>query len=520
MGEQAVLLQLEQRPAEEPRPPVPLEKLQLRRPNRDQFTYAQIDVEQLVPADHRVRAVWELCGKLDLRGFAKHLQTRRELAGRPAWDPRLLLAIWIWAYSEGITSAREIERQCRYRPELQWLTGVDEVNHHTLSDFRVLHAEALDNLFTQVLALLSQEGLVDLEQVAVDGTRVRAQASGGSQRRRGTLERHLAEAREAVRQLSAEADDEGANRRRQAARERAARERLERMRQALEELPKIEACKRTEEQRRQARVSETEPEARLQHESNGGWGLGYNAQFATDVSEKIVVGVGLTNNASDAQQLVPTLADVEKRLNQKPKQALADEGYANRPNIEAMGADEIEYAAPAPAADKGSTAAARAAGVQPGFEAKFFIFDEASDTFRCPAEKTLTYRRSSLKRDRKYRQYQGKESDCRECEQRLKCCPQSGWRSLSRAEEDALMAGHRSWMETERARAAYRKRAETAEFPNAWLKERFGVRKFRVRGLGKARSELLWAMLAYNVQAWARLAWRRAAECELAAAAA
>ncbi len=283
MGEQQVLVELEQRPAK-PRQAVPVDQLQLRQPNRDQFTYAAIDVERLVPADHLVRAIWELSGMLDLSGFAAHLETRKESAGRPAWDPRLLVAIWIWAYSERMSSAREIARQSRYRPELEWLCGMAVVNHHTLSDFRVFHSKALENLLTQVLALLSQEGLVDLEQVAVDGTRIRAQASGGSQRRRPTLERHLEQAREAVRQLSEEADDEGSNRRRQAARKRTLRERVERMEQALEELPKVEAGKRDEEQRRQARVSESEPEARPQHESNGGWGLGYNAQLASDGS--------------------------------------------------------------------------------------------------------------------------------------------------------------------------------------------------------------------------------------------
>ena len=262
MGEQQVLVELEQRP----RQAVPVDQLQLRQPNRDQFTYAAIDVERLVPADHLVRAIWELSGMLDLSGFAAHLETRKESAGRPAWDPRLLVAIWIWAYSERMSSAREIARQSRYRPELEWLCGMAVVNHHTLSDFRVFHSKALENLLTQVLALLSQEGLVDLEQVAVDGTRIRAQASGGSQRRRPTLERHLEQAREAVRQLSEEADDEGSNRRRQAARKRTLRERVERMEQALEELPKVEAGKRDEEQRRQARVSESEPEARPQHE--------------------------------------------------------------------------------------------------------------------------------------------------------------------------------------------------------------------------------------------------------------
>jgi transposase len=414
MGEQQVLLELEQRPAK-PREPVPIEQLQLRGPNRRQLIYAQIDIEQLVAAEDPVRAIWELSGKLDLSGFAAHLETRRQLAGRPAWDPRLLVAIWIWAYSQSISSAREIERKSRYRPELEWLCGMSVVNHHTLSDFRVFHAEALDNLLTQVLALLSQEGLVDLEQVAVDGTRIRAQASSCSQRRRPTLEKHLEQAREAVRQLSEEADDEGSNRRRQAARERKVRERTERMEQALEELPKVEAGKRTQEQRRQARVSEVEPEARQQHESNGGWGLGYNAQLATDAKEKIVVGVELTNNASDARQLTPTLDDVERRLEQKPKQVLADAGYATRANIEAMERDKIEYMTPAPAPDKGLKAALKAAGIGPGYEPKFFIYDEATDSFVCPAGRRLAYQRTSVKRERRYRQYQGKESDCRQC---------------------------------------------------------------------------------------------------------
>lgn len=522
MGEQRRLLELEQRPANESEtaPPTPLDELQLRRPDRRQITYAQIDVERLVADDHAVRAIWELTGKLDLSGFAAGLQTRLGQAGRPAWDPRLLAAIWIWAYSEGIASARELERQSHYRPELQWLCGLEIVNHHSLSEFRVKNAEALEAIFTQVLALLSQEGLIDLAQVAVDGTRVRAQASTSSERRRPTIERHLEQAREAVRRLSREADSEEGGRRRQAARRRAARERVERMRQALVEIEKVAAGRRGEEGKKQARVSESEPEARRQRESNGGWATGYNAQFATDAKEKIVVGVELTATASDAQQLEPTLADVERRLEQTPRQVLADKGYNSRANIEAMEAAGIEYATPAPAADKSSQAAMKAAGIQAGYESKFFLYDERTDTYRCPSGERLEYRRNSRKHGRNYRQYQVKESECLQCGQRLKCCPKSyeRGRTVSRAAEDAVMKRHRKWMESERARAAYRRRSETAEFPNAWLKERFGVRKFRVRGLRKARAELLWAMLAYNVKQWVRLAWRGASANEPAAA--
>ena len=123
-----------------------MERLKLRQPDRRQVTFRAVEIEQLVGADHPVRAIWELSGRLDLSGFAGALRTQRDQGGRVAWDPRLLVAVWIWAYAEGIRSAREMERQMEYRPELEWLCGMAVINHHTLSDFRVGHAEALEQL--------------------------------------------------------------------------------------------------------------------------------------------------------------------------------------------------------------------------------------------------------------------------------------------------------------------------------------------------------------------------------------
>ncbi len=512
MAQQQQLIELEQRPETDVPAAQPAGKLRLRRPNRRQLTYAAIDVELLVGDDNRVRAVWALSGKLDLSRFAATVASHEGAAGRAAWDPRLLVAIWIWAYSEGVSSAREIERQCVWRPELRWLCGLEIVNHHTLSDFRVAHAEALEDAFSQVAGLLSQAGLVDLEQVGVDGTRLRAQASSSSQRSRKTLENHIAEAREVARRLSAEAETDDAGARRQAAQRRAAREKVERLEAALGELQQREresSEKDKQNKEKTLRVSANEPEARVQRESNGGYGLGYNAQLATDAAHKIVVGVQLSNNASDAQQLVGAVADVERRCGSAPKQVLADEGYTSRANIEAMEAAGIEFAAPAPEAAKRSQAAARAAGIAAGYESEFFVYDERTNTFRCPQGERLKQRGGSQKRGRQYQLYRADRGVCAGCEQRLRCCPKSfeKGRTVHRAEEDATLERHREWMQSERAKASYRRRAETAEFPNAWIKERFGVRKFRVRGLIKAKMELLWAVTAYNVRQWMRLVW-------------
>ena len=103
-------------------------------------------------------------GNLDLSRFREAFRTSQGCAGRPAWDPRLLVSVWVYAYSEGISSAREIERLMQWEPGLQWLGGLVAVSHHTLSDFRVEHKEALDELFAQLLAILESAGLVNLEQ--------------------------------------------------------------------------------------------------------------------------------------------------------------------------------------------------------------------------------------------------------------------------------------------------------------------------------------------------------------------
>ncbi len=163
--------------------------------NRQQIVLEPVDVEQLIGADHPARNVWTLLGRMDLNGFHSEVKAVEGHAGRNMWEPRLLIAIWIYAYSRGISSARQIERECPYEPGLRWLMGLKTVNHHTLSDFRVWHGQALQDLFTQVLAMLSMEKLITLERVTVDGTKVRAAANKKTFSRAGKIREHLKVAR-------------------------------------------------------------------------------------------------------------------------------------------------------------------------------------------------------------------------------------------------------------------------------------------------------------------------------------
>src|SRR6267154_2133710 len=155
--------------------------------NRQQMSWRAIDVQRLIGEDHPARAIWTLIGRMDLRHFYQGIESSAEEGGRPAFDPQLLISLWVYAYSQGIGSAREVARRCEYDPAFQWLTGLDEVNYHTLADFRVEKQKELDELFTQVLAALCKEGLITLEQVVQDGTKIKALASSRSFREEKTI---------------------------------------------------------------------------------------------------------------------------------------------------------------------------------------------------------------------------------------------------------------------------------------------------------------------------------------------
>src|SRR6202171_4094572 len=173
----------------------------IRRVNRQQMSWRAVDVERLIGEDHRARAIWALVGRLDLKRFYDGIESSAEEGGRPAFDPQLLISLWVYAYSEGIGSAREIARRCEFDPAFQWLTGLEEVNYHTLASFRVEKQQELDEWFTQVLAALSKEGLITLEQVMQDGTKIKALASTRSYHGEGTIQGHLERARQRVEEM-------------------------------------------------------------------------------------------------------------------------------------------------------------------------------------------------------------------------------------------------------------------------------------------------------------------------------
>ena len=255
--------------------------------------------------------------------------------GRDATDPRLLVALWVYATLDGVGSARELARLCEKHLAYQWLCGGVTVNHHLLADFRSQGADKWDELLTQIVGSLMAENLVTIHRVAQDGMRVRANAGSSSFRRRLRLQQCLEEARQQIEALKQQADESSAEltQRQQAARRRAAAERQQRLEEAIRQCEELqqereENAKKSGRKAAEARASTTDPEARKMKFADGGTRPGYNVQYATDTPSGVIVGVDVTNAGSDQGELPPMLDQVKVRCGDTPEEALVDGGFA------------------------------------------------------------------------------------------------------------------------------------------------------------------------------------------------
>jgi transposase len=401
-------------------------------------------LNQLLPPDHPTRLLWQMVSEWDLSPFEAAIQAVAGRPGAPAFDPRVLLTLWIQAILDGYGSARELADLCRTHLVYRWVCGDDPVNHHTLADFRSTRAEAIDALLTQTIATACAAGIASLEHVAQDGMKVRANAGQSSFRRAKTLAEHLTQAQARVESLKASVADceEGraVSRKAAAARERAAAERVKRLTEAKAALAQLQTAnaKRASDSRTRAkstdpaklRASETDPDARRMKLADGAMRPAFNVQFATTTQGGVIVGVTATNEANDHAQSEPMVDQIKRRTGRTPDKLLLDGGFVSREVFERLGKAKVLVYAPVKDAAK-----AQATGRDP------FV---------------------ARKRD----------------------TPEVGkWRVR---------------MGTEEGQAIYKLRGQTAEWVNAQCRNR-GLQQWRLRGTAKVTTEATWFALAHNV---------------------
>jgi transposase len=291
--------------------------------------------------------------------------------GQPPFDPTMMTALLLYAYCSGIYSSRRIAKACRERVDFMSIVGLDAPDFRTISEFRKRHLKALSDLFKQVLLLCETAGLVKLGHVALDGTKIKANASkhkamtyGRMEDRAAELEAEVAGWLRAAEATDAEEDklhgrdksgeempDWVADKQRRAEKIRQAKAKLEAEAKAAAEAELKEqaeaAAKREAEGRRKggrpaappstapdakAQKNFTDPESRIM-KSKDGFVQAYNAQIAVCAEAQIIVAYDVTQSGSDCAQLLPMTDAVEANLGRRPEQMSADAGYASQENL-------------------------------------------------------------------------------------------------------------------------------------------------------------------------------------------
>jgi len=523
--------------------------------NRGQSCFRVIVIDQLIEPDHPARAIEAFVRQLDLSAFEAPLRAREGIAGRTPFDPHLLVCLWIYAYSRSIHSAREIARRCEYEPAFQWLTALRSINPHTLSDFRVAHQKALDALFAQSLAVLRAEGLVTYERIAHDGTKVRADAGVDSYRRASTVREHLEAARAHVAAVN-QAREQAASARQYAAQQRAARERVARLERAVAQFEALQAPEPVPPSSAPAapdpaspaptegvapvdppeapaptpaparetsavaseppappakapapakpaerRVSLTEPSVPIMKQSDGGYAPAYNVQISTDAAGGFIAEAHVTVAPNDQGELPAAVDRLVARSGRVPGQMLVDGGYVQRPVIEAMAQAGVDLIGPLPDTRGAALTSLRRRGVSEAFYPQAFTYDPQQDVYTCPAGQLLRHAGVRQRRGLTVHTYRATRACCQACPYKPRCCGSttSTGRSITRNVEPPAVQAFRQKMATPAAQALLRTRGALAEFTNAWLKAKIGLRRFHVRGAQAVQCEVLWAALAYNL---------------------
>ncbi len=337
----------------------------LREPVRDQVELRAVDLEALLPVEHPARVIWAYLQRLDLSVLEETVRARAHGPGQAPVSPRLQLALWLFATSQGVGSARALARLCESHDAYRWLCGGVSVNYHSLSEFRTAHPELLEQLLVEHVASLSVAGVIDLDEVVQDGVRVRASAGASSFRRSKKLHKELKKAKRLVEHLRQENDDDpdASNRRIRAAEDRAARDREARVTAALQQLAEIKAHrarrgrenrnnKKKGSKRSEPRASTTDPQARVMKMADGGFRPAYNCQVASVAEGQIAIAVDVTNVGSDRGLMRP----MQERLTMlygRAKRYLVDGGFNKNEDIEWAASQGIRSTARLPTASMG-----------------------------------------------------------------------------------------------------------------------------------------------------------------------
>ena len=503
--------------------------------DRNQIALFSPTLDASIDQDHPARLFDEILASMDWSPWEARYNGKR---GQPAIHPRILSGVILYGMTLGFRSSRVLERACTNSLDFLWLVSGRSIDHATICGFRTKFSKELKDLFKQIGRLAMSMGLIRLNHVGLDGTRVLANSSRHGTRTAKTLAQKLAVLDEQIAEAFAQAEqldrqdkDLFGNQtpNRLPAELASLQKRQEALAQALAQANAMDAKRRrrTDTTNRSAKVPVADPDSAILPNKDGGHAPNYTPMAAVDGEQGFIVDAEVTNEATESQTTVATVDRISETFQTQPQKLLADSAHGDGQNLSALEARGVE--AYIPMADGGADNAARrddptAPVAQSDWDRlpyvgkkknkklakSAFVYDASCDCYYCPAGRRLAYarcdrdsRRDSTVEFRVYRCV-----DCSDCGLSDVCIRGSSRRTVRRDEYEELRESMSKRMRSESGQAEYRKRKWICETPFGVPKGVWRVRRFLHRGLEKVQTEWSWTCTAYNLSKLVRIVSR------------
>jgi transposase len=465
-------------------------------------------LDELIPRDHQVRFVAAFVDQLDLSAIGINWVPAKE--GNPGYNRRMLLACWLYGFMTRVRSSRKIEAACVENVPFMWLTGIQRPDHCTLSRFYKANRKCMRKLLKRTVDLAIEMGLVDFAVQAIDGTKIGCVTLEGRLGRKKIEELRVKVDEEIAAMERGIEEEESGNQPQAKAklpkelkRKKELRDRIQNALAKLDDLEKdgkkqVEAQEENKDkQSKKPKVSVVDPEA-VMMKGRHGYALGYNGQVGVDGKARIIVGADVANEASDTEQLLPMLREIEETTGRLGEKTVSDGGYHSADNLKKVGEQPTEVFMVDPQMSRKEKAPDKWR-----YHKDSFVYDEATDSFVCPEGKTLGFlreKRRARKPGQVVRVYRGQE--CSGCPAwgEVGCSKDKKGRTLEITGQEELVRQHRQKMQTEEARGLMKRRAGIVELVFGVMREQMGFVRFLLRGLENVRAEWRLACTAYNLR--------------------
>ncbi len=481
--------------------------------SRNQMVLFPETINEYIPDGHLAKLVRTLVVSLNMNTIISKFSN----VGQRAYSPRTLLAILFYGYAIGIRSSRKLSKACEERVDFMYLTGKLHPSHKTISEFRRENLSELSDFFQEIILIGLKLGVVKLGNIklSVDGTKLRANASGKLSKDEQGLEKLLSDVKEKVASILKEAEETdqkedvelGNKRGDELPKELNKLEfRKEKIELALQELKKEKAelkniiieekikngkkgdlTKTDEKKIENKKINITDHDANYMKQHEGCIKTNYNGQGSVDEENQFIVACDVTTECNDKKQLIPMVKKAEENLNAKIDICKADSGYHSGGNLATMSENQIEALIDDPYKQ-------RVDNDNYKYDKVNFKYEKGTDSYICPEGKILNLH-SSTETKNTYRCI-----DCMECSARSECTKKAKYKQLTRGKHEHLIEKNRAELISDEGRKEYQKRMHTVEPVFGNIKFNLGYWQFLVRGISKVKGEFNLMCIAHNIK--------------------